>query len=189
VLFAQLEAWGLRVTTVAEGFTALAELARARVAGDPYHVALLDRQMPGMNGVALGRAIKADGKLRDTRLALLTSMGERIDAREMELLGFRALLSKPLRAAALLDCLRALVGGPKTDHAAGSESVGPVAPLQRWRGARILVAEDHHTTRQVALGSLAEPAVTSRESRVDPAELKTESARSSATLTETTQHR
>lgn len=58
-------------------------LAAAR--GEPYDIAIVDMQMPGMDGVELARAIKADPDLSSTRLVLLTSMGDDVakEAREV----------------------------------------------------------------------------------------------------------
>ncbi len=42
---------------------------------DPFRIAVIDMQMPGMDGETLGRAIKADQLLTDTRMVMLTSLG------------------------------------------------------------------------------------------------------------------
>jgi len=48
-------------------------LHSARAGNDPYAVALLDEQMPGMDGPDIALAIRADPLLRDTPLVLLTT--------------------------------------------------------------------------------------------------------------------
>ncbi len=63
VLTAQLQSWGVRTEDAPDGFMALKALYRAKDARDPFRIAILDMQMPGLDGVALGRAIKADGTL------------------------------------------------------------------------------------------------------------------------------
>ena len=60
VLTAQLQSWGVRPEEAHDAFMALKLLYQARDAGDPFRIAVLDMQMPGMDGVTLGRAIKAD---------------------------------------------------------------------------------------------------------------------------------
>jgi len=60
ILLAQLKAWGAQPQEAPGGEAALHRLRKAAEAGEPYHVAVLDMQMPGMDGVALGRAIMAD---------------------------------------------------------------------------------------------------------------------------------
>ena len=70
----QLSAWGIRTTAVEGGPEALKEL---RSAGKPYELAVLDMQMPGMDGRELAGRIKADPDLARVRLVLLTSMGRR----------------------------------------------------------------------------------------------------------------
>ena len=51
------------------------ELERAASAGEPYEIAILDMEMPGMDGETLGAKIKEDQRLSETILILLTSMG------------------------------------------------------------------------------------------------------------------
>ncbi len=76
ILAAQLNAWGMRSEVVADGPSALLALAHARDAGDPFAAAILDMQMPGMDGAGLARAIKADETLAGTRLVMMTSIGQ-----------------------------------------------------------------------------------------------------------------
>jgi PAS domain S-box-containing protein len=154
VLMTQLKAWGVRAEETPDGTAALQALYRACDAGDPFRVAILDMQMLGMDGAALARAIKADETLKDTRLVLLSSLGQRGDARKMEEIGFAAYLTKPARQSELLGCLSAVLAGT-----AAAQSAQPIvtrhAIREMRRGAvRILLAEDNITNQQVALGIL-----------------------------------
>ena len=154
ILAAQLNAWGTRSEETSDGPGALLALARARDAGDPFAAVILDMQMPGMDGEDLARAIKSDATLAKTILVLMTSIGQRGDARHMEELGFAAYLVKPARQSDLFDCLAAVLAG-----AAVALPVRPIvtrhAIREMRRGAvRILLAEDNITNQQVALGIL-----------------------------------
>jgi CheY-like chemotaxis protein/nitrogen-specific signal transduction histidine kinase/HPt (histidine-containing phosphotransfer) domain-containing protein len=154
ILAAQLNAWGTRSEETSDGPGALIALARARDAGDPFAAVILDMQMPGMDGEDLARAIKTDPTLAQTILVLMTSIGNRGDARHMEELGFAAYLVKPARQSDLFDCLATVL--------AGASATQPVRPIvtrhairEMRRGSlRILLAEDNITNQQVALGIL-----------------------------------
>jgi two-component system sensor histidine kinase/response regulator len=94
-----------------EACTPMQALELLRVAchnGDPYKVAMLDFMMPGMDGEALGRSIKADPVLRDTRLIMLTSLGMRGDFARLRDAGFAAYFTKPLKPSFLFDALAAV---------------------------------------------------------------------------------
>ncbi|MCE5284147.1 MAG: PAS domain S-box protein [Deltaproteobacteria bacterium] len=154
VLSGQLQAWGIRSEEAADGPTALQALRRAGDAGDPFQMAILDMQMPGMDGATLGRAVKGDKALSNTRLVLMTSLGRRGDAREMERIGFSAYLTKPARQSELFDCLAIALA----DRAAARPSQ-PIITRHRVRElrrgvVRILLAEDNITNQQVAIAML-----------------------------------
>ncbi len=154
VLSAQLRAWGARPEEANDGPTALVMLARARDDGDPFAAAILDMQMPDMDGADVARAIKADKTLRPTRLVLMTSLGQRGDARQMEQLGFAAYLVKPARQSDLFDSLSTVLARPAMSHVR-QRIVTRHALREMRRGAvRILLAEDNVTNQQVALGIL-----------------------------------
>ena len=57
-------------TTVAAVQEALERLRTAAEAGQPYHLALLDVQMPEMDGSTLARAIKGDPALTGTPVSV-----------------------------------------------------------------------------------------------------------------------
>ena len=145
VLTAQLGAWGVRPDAVPSGPAALLALARAIDAGDPFAAAILDMQMPGMDGADLARAIKADQALAPTRLVLMTSIGERGDAQQMEEIGFAAYLVKPARQSDLFDSLAAVLAG--TAIARPGRHIVTRHALQRdapWRGAHPAGRGQHH---------------------------------------------
>ena len=150
VLLVQFKAWGARPDETPDSETGLRLLREAVLAGDPYQVAVLDMQMPGMDGEALGKAIKADDTLANTRLVMMTSLGQRGDARRLEEIGFAAYLSKPVLQSDLFDTLAAVLTGES--RTAGRKMVTRHSIREIRRGnMRILLAEDNITNQQVAL--------------------------------------
>jgi PAS domain S-box-containing protein len=148
--------WGCCVDEAADAKHALAMLQAAVRANDPYQAALLDMQMPAMDGEELGRLIKADPECKETVLIMMTSLGQRGDARRLEAIGFAAYLTKPIRQGQLHDCLVLALGRKKVERSAPDNRLitrHTVAEI-RMRGARILLAEDNITNQQVAVAIL-----------------------------------
>jgi CheY-like chemotaxis protein len=148
-----LTSWGCRFVEAADGKAALAMLVQAARDGDPFQVALVDNLMPGLYGPELGRMIKENPEIGDTRLIMMTSLAQRGDAAWLEQIGFSGYLTKPLRQSHLRECL-ALVMGRE-----GSPAAKAGAPLvtrhtvteSRKRRVRILLAEDNATNQMVSL--------------------------------------
>jgi PAS domain S-box-containing protein len=151
ILRVQLDAWGLRPGEAADGAAALDALRLAEAAGDPFRIAILDLDMPDMDGAALGLAIRADERLRSTVLLLMPSLILRGDTRRIAEAGFAACLTKPVRQADLFDALAtALAGTPTQPAEPGRRPVFPMLP----RHVRVLLADDNVTNQLVAAGIL-----------------------------------
>src|ERR1035437_4166777 len=124
ILLALLKSWGLRPAEAADGPAALQALAQAKAAQDPFVIAILDMQMPGMDGDSLGRAIKADSNLRETRLVMCTSLGQSGSSRHREAIGFVATLTKPVRRQELREILEAALSGKQTTASRANSTPG-----------------------------------------------------------------
>jgi two-component system sensor histidine kinase/response regulator len=153
----QITSWGMPNNAAANGPEALRLLRREAAAGDPYRIAILDMQMPDMDGLTLARAIKADPAIAGTRLLMMTSLGRRDDAAIREA-GVELCLTKPVKQSQLFDCLATLTGAHLADSAQPQPPAGQKAPQKVAReGAdhlRILVAEDNIVNQRVALRQL-----------------------------------
>ena len=97
VLTTLLESWGMRPMDVQDGPGALQALYQALTENDPFRIAVIDMQMPGMDGEILGRIIQSDKRLAGTRMMMLASLGTRGDARHFQEIGFAAYSTKPIR--------------------------------------------------------------------------------------------
>ncbi len=153
-----LKSWGCNFAQAENGDQALAKLKDAVDRSDPFHIAILDMQMPEMTGESLGRRIKQDPALKETLLVMATSMGQRGDAKKMEEIGFTAFITKPVKKAILFDCLR-LVLGLTDDHLTqASRDIITSYTVEDLRGKnkkahrplRILLAEDNKINQKVA---------------------------------------
>ncbi|MFC2167289.1 response regulator, partial [Acidobacteriota bacterium] len=153
ILLVQFTAWGARPDEAPSGKAGLRLLREAVQAGDPYNVAVLDMQMPGMDGAELGKAIKADAAFKDTKLVMMTSLGRRGDALYFEEIGFAAYLSKPVRQSDLFDSLAVVLSGKTHKSKRGLITKHTIREIQR-DNARILLAEDNIVNQRVALGIL-----------------------------------
>jgi PAS domain S-box-containing protein len=156
ILEHQTRAWRMDVRCAGGGEEALRELRLAAEEAKPFEIALLDMQMPGMDGLTLARAIKADSQIASTRLALLTSLGHRFDPDELRGAGFSAALVKPVKQKRLLDCITQSLAG--VDSLKNLSVVSPGTDFLRkdqTSGARdrlrILLAEDNSVNQKVAL--------------------------------------
>ena len=110
ILRFQLETWKMKVETAANGEEALKMMREAASQEKPYDLALLDVQMPKMDGWMLARAIQADPALKGTLLIVLTSFGQTLSPAELKAAGIEAYLVKPVKQSRLLDCLISAVG-------------------------------------------------------------------------------
>ena len=97
-----LTAWGIEHSEVTCGKEALIELKRAFDQKKPYELALLDMDMPEMNGLMLSKAIEEDDDLKNIRRIMLSSAGFVTRTKQKEV-GISACLSKPFRQSRLLD--------------------------------------------------------------------------------------
>ena len=159
ILTKRLSSWGMRLSEASDGFSALQALYQALGESDPFRIAVIDMQMPGMDGETLGRTIKADSKLADTRLVMLTSLGIRDDARRFQKIGFSGYATKPFQHEELKKMLYQAMGSPGGPHThPKSIPARPTArrDMESFSGykARILLVEDNITNQQVALGIL-----------------------------------
>ena len=145
-----LRSWGCRYDAAADGESALVMLREAVGRGEPYRMALLDFEMPGMDGQELGRLIKADPLLESTLLVMVTSLAQRGDAGVFEKIGFVGYLTKPIRQSLLYDCIVLVLNKAVGDtQKAGIITRHTVAEITR-KSARILMAEDNIINQKVA---------------------------------------
>ena len=152
VLRGRLETWRIHVYEAEGGGEALSLARLFAREGEPFDLAVLDMQMPGMDGMRLAREMQADPLLCTIRLILLSSITLAPTRREFREHGFRAVILKPLSPVELLD---AMVLAMKPDPHPAQAVVPPQTrntPL--FPDARVLVAEDNPVNRQVAMGLL-----------------------------------
>ena len=155
VLTVLLETWGVRTMEVPDGRSGVLALRHAQEEGDPFHAAIVDMQMPIMDGAGFARTLQQTGEMKGLRLVLLTSMAQRGDARQMEEMGFAAYLTKPVRKSDLFDCLSVLLADSRTETQTKSLITRHSLREMHRGAARILLAEDNPVNQEVAVGILA----------------------------------
>jgi signal transduction histidine kinase/CheY-like chemotaxis protein len=140
ILEKQLEIWGMNAMSAATGQEALEKLAHHSI-----DAALLDLQMPGMDGVTLARKMLGQ---KAVPLVLLSSSGEILAGEEAGL--FRFQIPKPIKHSQLYDALVKITGA-----AAASVPKVPEKKLDAGMAAshplRILLAEDNAVNQKVQL--------------------------------------
>ena len=131
------------------GEQALRRLREAAAKGESFDIAVLDMKMPGMDGLQLAAALRADPALRDLPLMMLSSLhsgGEMARARSA---GIDAYLSKPVRRQDLFRGLAQLLGG-----APSCDLQLPLTTAATRILARVLMAEDNGVNQIVARNML-----------------------------------
>jgi len=148
-------AWKMRNNCAENGEMAL-KMLRNAAANNPYDLAILDMQMPQMDGLMLARAIKSDPLIAGTRLVMLTSLGNHLDGAEMKAAGIEACVLKPVKQARLFDRLAQVMADHIPIKTVKAAAITPPPNIQAVSesGLRILLAEDNSINQMVALGLL-----------------------------------
>jgi signal transduction histidine kinase/CheY-like chemotaxis protein len=130
---------GAVVTDVESGEEGLAALNRAREAGAPFQLLLLDGRMPGMDGFEVAEAIHDTPSLAGLTVMMLTSESRSISVGRCRALGIDRYLVKPIRRSELLAAITSALGERR-----GTEVEPRVirAAVADQRGLRILLVED-----------------------------------------------
>ena len=102
ILIASLEAAGYSVEAVANGHAALAAASR-----EAFDAVILDVDMPGIDGLAVGRALRLDPRTRLSMIAMHTSLDEAAVRTGFD--GYDAFLPKPCDARLLGECVGRMI--------------------------------------------------------------------------------
>jgi len=155
VLLGQLAHAGFDVEAVASGADALIAMRRALADQRPFDLAVIDFQMPDMDGAMLGERINADPQLSRARIVMLTSMDRHGDMKQFTAMGFAGYLSKPVRARELFDCLDRVLARDAHEWHTHHQPLVTRGTLheeltaQKFSG-RVLLVEDNAVNQKVA---------------------------------------
>jgi len=138
---------GMISTALHSGPAALALLHE----GEPFDFAILDMQMPDMDGVMLAREIRRLRSSSSLPLLLLSSLGQRDAGADRDLFG--AYLTKPAKPAQILEVLVRLVHRDRPAQA-GPSAAAALSSDKVWHRERVLLAEDNIVNQKVALRML-----------------------------------
>ena len=148
ILTLQAEAWGMRVRAAASGNEAMVWLEQS----DHFDLAVLDMQMPEMDGVQLATAIHARRLPYNLPLVLLTSFGRREE--DLSTGHFVASLTKPVKAAQLYDILLNVLSDSVAHRSPAPPQVTFDTTMATRHPLRLLLAEDNVINQRVAIKTL-----------------------------------
>jgi len=150
----QLYAWGVQCRGAGGGEEGLSVLREASSEGSPFDLAILDFNMPDIDGLSLAGMIKSDPSLAGIRLILISSVGIRGDGRRAREAGISGYLTKPIRRDILFESIAAVMG-------LGDPGEGDLVTRHSIEGARrriggkVLLVEDNPLNQEVTLGMLS----------------------------------
>ncbi|MBC2834553.1 response regulator [Paragemmobacter straminiformis] len=148
VLQAQLTSWGLRPVVVSGPAEGVARLE----AGDAFDLAVIDLNMPDIDGLGFAAMLRARADSRTLPLILYTSLVPLSQAHrdEVRALGFAEVLAKPIKASQLQTSIFRVLGNESEKRVQGAQAApASVAGFAALHPLRILLADDNMTNRKL----------------------------------------
>ena len=145
-----LRRWGILCEVSDYAPSALVELKNACQEGRPYGLAILDMQMPDMDGRELISQVRGTPEIADLPLIMLTSIGEDISPAEKDSWRLAEYLNKPIRQSRLFD---AVVSATCEERSVSPTLLcganEPIHATSPGFGYQVLVAEDNDINQVV----------------------------------------
>ncbi len=151
ILLRMCQNWRMSPFAVADATSALEQLRQASETGPPFDLVLTDASMPDIDGFTLASHIQQDRKIGSVVVMMLTSLDQTHGSKDLERLGIKSFLVKPVKQSDLLDAIMLALDGRRSDRPAPIASppaASPIRPLQ------ILLAEDSLANQKLAIGLL-----------------------------------
>ena len=151
ILLHTLANWRTQPTAVESGAKAIICLRDAHTLGRNFPLILLDAQMPEMDGFALAGCIKRNPEWGSATIMMLSSAGQRGDAKRCREIGVAAYLTKPVRQSELLDAILTALGTRQIKEPSPAALVTRHSLRETNNRLRILLAEDNAVNRLLAV--------------------------------------
>jgi signal transduction histidine kinase/DNA-binding response OmpR family regulator len=148
ILERECRAWGLDCVVVDGAAAALDTMLQAAAAGRSFQLAILAMDMPGMNGLEVARAMKANKDLALVRVIVLSSVSS-VENRGGDG-SADAILAPPVGGS---DLYSAIVGALSRAESAPEPARATTAGTEPWT---VLLVEDNPVNQAVASAMLAE---------------------------------
>ena len=155
ILNSRLQSWELNVASVNNGTVVPVTLKDAIEKGSPFDVIIIDTQLPDMSCETLAQTIKTNSLFANLQLILLTTHGNRGDAKRFSGIGFDGYLTKPIRHEEFKKMLSALLNNNRScknlkKTIITRHSLRESIRLTSNTKARILLVEDNIINQKVA---------------------------------------
>ncbi|MCG8616196.1 MAG: response regulator, partial [Desulfobacterales bacterium] len=144
-----LDTMGFRITTVASGRKAL-EAVQAAPGDDPFRMAIMDWQMPKMDGIETAEKLLAlPGPNPVPKIILATAYDREAAQQQAKDVDLSGIIVKPLTQSTLFDAIMTANG--RTVERKGRINDAYLEQVEGIKGARILLVEDNEINQQIAV--------------------------------------
>jgi CheY-like chemotaxis protein/HPt (histidine-containing phosphotransfer) domain-containing protein len=147
ILTRQAGSWGMHPQAVASGPEALDLIEM----GEMFDLAILDGQMPEMDGVMLARKMRQYQHAKTLPLIMLTSLGQQREIMQIDEIDFAAFLTKPIKASQLYNVIVGIFAEQPIKLIEAKVDALFDPQMAQRHPLRILLAEDNVVNQKVAL--------------------------------------
>lgn len=142
--------WGFEAELAEDSSCAIERLREAADQGCPFHVAIIDYEMPGVSGTSLAAAIRGADTTKETVLIAILPLDTEADAERLTAEGYSGSITKPLRQSQLCDAVMNAIACSRGQPSVVSAISGAAAASEARASGYILLAEDNEVNQIVA---------------------------------------
>jgi two-component system, sensor histidine kinase and response regulator len=153
IIHEMLKGYNISSTNAADGNSALDMIEKAAKSGESFDLAIIDALMPNMDGFTLAQNIKSLNDVKDIKIILLTSAGQRGDSTRCKETGISAYLHKPIKKEDLHEAIITIMSEP-SDVDEHDSLVTQYTLRENRNKLKILVAEDNEVNQKLVLRML-----------------------------------